>query len=174
MCNVLCCQVYFASQLHLLFSTWNATRFRCLLNRKRDAFPGDTARNLSLTFMPVKQGQEPEAAMNKEECELFRLKLLRMRSDLQEQEDISGASGDAVELDQSRVGRLSRMDAMQAQQMALEVARRRQHQLLKIEGAMRRIESGEYGYCFVCGEEIDIRRLSIDPTSSRCMVCAEK
>lgn len=112
--------------------------------------------------------------MNMDELEQFRLKLLRMRAELQEQEETSRSSGDTVELDQSRVGRLSRMDAMQAQQMALEVARRRQQQLLKIEGAMRRIESGEYGYCFVCGEEIDVRRLSIDPTNSRCTGCAEK
>jgi DnaK suppressor protein len=112
--------------------------------------------------------------LNMDELEQFRLKLLRMRAELQEQEETSRASGDTVELDQSRVGRLSRMDAMQAQQMALEVARRRQQQLLKIEGAMRRIESGEYGYCFVCGEEIDVRRLSIDPTNSRCTGCAEK
>jgi len=66
------------------------------------------------------------------------------------------------------------MDVMQAQQMALEGARRRKHQLLIIEGAFRRIEIGEYGYCVVCGDEIDIRRLSIDPANTRCVKCAEK
>jgi DnaK suppressor protein len=66
------------------------------------------------------------------------------------------------------------MDAMQAQQMALEAARRRQHQLLMVEGALRRLESGEYGYCFVCGKEIDVRRLAADPTNTRCVACVEK
>jgi DnaK suppressor protein len=70
------------------------------------------------------------------------------------------------------VGRLSRMDAMQAQQMAQETERRRQQQLMKVEGALRRMESGEYGYCFVCGEEIDLRRLALDPTNTRCIKCA--
>ncbi len=82
-------------------------------------------------------------------------------------------AGKTVVLDQTRVGRISRMDAMQAQQMALESERRRQHQILKVEGALRRIEAGEYGYCFVCGEEIIAQRLDADPTSTRCMACVE-
>ena len=77
-----------------------------------------------------------------------------------------------MELDQSRVGRLSRMDAMQAQQMALESARRRRQKISKVEGALRRIESGDYGYCFVCGEEMDAQRLAVDPTLTRCIGCA--
>ncbi len=112
--------------------------------------------------------------MNEEEIEQIRQKLLRLRSEIQELEQTFKSTSEPVELDQSRVGRLSRMDAMQAQQMALEASRRRHNQLLKIEGALHRIESGKYGYCFVCDEEIDIRRLSIDPTNTRCMKCVEK
>lgn len=112
--------------------------------------------------------------MNASEIEQFRQQLLRLRSDIQEIEETSKKTSKPIELDQARVGRLSRMDAMQAQQMAKEVARRRQHQLLKIEGALGRIESGEYGYCFVCGEDIDVRRLSADPSNTHCIECAEK
>jgi DnaK suppressor protein len=112
--------------------------------------------------------------MDEGEIEKIRQKLLRMKSGLQEREKISKQTGEPVELDQARVGRLSRMDAMQAQQMALEAARRRQHQLLMVEGALRRLESGEYGYCFVCGKEIDVRRLAADPTNTRCVACVEK
>jgi len=111
--------------------------------------------------------------MKETDIEQFKQELLRLKSELQDQEAFKG-SGDPVELDQARVGRLSRMDAMQAQQMSLEGARRRKHQLLIIEGAFRRIEIGEYGYCVVCGDEIDIRRLSIDPANTRCVKCAEK
>ena len=112
--------------------------------------------------------------MNEEEIEQIRQKLLHLKSELEEQEKSFKETSKPVELDQSSVGRLSRMDAMQAQQMALEAARRCGHQLLMIEGALRRIESGEYGYCFVCGDEIDVRRLSVDPTNTRCMKCVEK
>ena len=66
------------------------------------------------------------------------------------------------------------MDAMQAQQMALEADRRRKEQLIRIGEALRRIESGDYGYCLECGNEIDVRRLAVDPSNSLCIVCADK
>ena len=45
-----------------------------------------------------------------------------------------------VELDQNRVGRLSRMDAMQGQAMAKANAERQQLLLTKIDNALNRIE----------------------------------
>ena len=112
--------------------------------------------------------------MTKKEIENNKKKLLQLRSELQIFEKSFNENKEPIELDQARMGRLSRIDAMQAQQMTLEADRRRQHHLLKIEGALNRIESNEYGYCFICGEEIDIRRLSVDPTNTRCMECVEK
>jgi len=112
--------------------------------------------------------------MNDEEISQIKVKLLQMRSELLDIEESSGESKGTVELDQAKVGQLSRMDAMQLQQMALEEARRRQQKLKKIEGALGRIESDEYGECFICGEEIDPRRLNFDATITRCIVCADK
>jgi len=111
--------------------------------------------------------------MNDEAIELIRQQLIRLKSELLAMEKEYQGSAKTVVLDQSRVGRLSRMDAMQAQQMALETVRRRQQQLQKIEGALRRLDSAEYGYCFVCGEEIPAQRLVADPTSTRCLDCVE-
>ena len=45
-----------------------------------------------------------------------------------------------VELDQTSVGRLSRMDAMQGQAMALATERRRKDEARRVEAAIRRIE----------------------------------
>ncbi len=111
--------------------------------------------------------------MDDAEIEKFKMTLLRLRAELQDMEETSKEAGKPVELDQASVGRLSRMDAMQAQQMAQESERRRQQQLVRIEAALRRIASGDYGYCFVCGEEIDVRRLSVDPSNTRCINCVE-
>lgn len=105
--------------------------------------------------------------------EQFKQKLLQMKMELQETEQMAKSSGETVELDQARTGRLTRMDAMQAQQMALEDARRRQQQMVKIDGALRRIESDDFGFCHVCEEEIDPRRLEVDPTNTRCIKCAK-
>ena len=111
--------------------------------------------------------------MDAAELETCRQSLLRLRDELQSLQVTSRGSGETVELDQTKVGRLSRMDAMQGQQMALETERRRRQQLQKIEGALRRIDAGDYGYCFHCGEEIDTRRLDADPACTRCIHCAD-
>ncbi|MFC1588717.1 TraR/DksA family transcriptional regulator [Pseudomonadota bacterium] len=112
--------------------------------------------------------------MTEAEIKKIKQNLLRLREELQADEETLKETSEPVELDQTRVGRLSRMDAMQSQQMALETVRRCKEHLVKIEGALQRIESGDYGYCFVCDEEIDVRRLLVDPTSTRCMQCVEK
>jgi len=112
--------------------------------------------------------------MDEENLEPIRQLLLKIKSKLQEQEKTSKETSKPVELDQTKVGRISRMDAMQAQQMALDASRRRQLQLVKIKSAFQRINSSEYGYCLGCDEDIDIRRLMVDPTNTHCIECAEK
>lgn len=77
-----------------------------------------------------------------------------------------------VELDQTSVGRLSRMDAMQGQAMALATERRRHEEIRRVEAAIKRIDQGEYGTCISCGEEIAAKRLAVDPTIATCIRCA--
>jgi DnaK suppressor protein len=79
-----------------------------------------------------------------------------------------------VELDQSKVGRLSRMDAMQAQEMAKASQRQRLATLHGIELAFKRLEQGSYGYCLSCDEAINPRRLIANPIALLCIGCAEK
>jgi RNA polymerase-binding transcription factor DksA len=55
----------------------------------------------------------------------------------------------------------------------LEAAgRRRLRRLVEVEGALRRLDAGEYGDCASCGEPISPGRLQADPTSTRCIECA--
>ncbi len=113
---------------------------------------------------------QPEE-LTPEEVAQFQEQLRALREALME----TGAAGtETVELDQSRQGRLSRMDAFQAQAMSVETARRREQQLRRIAGALRRIEEDEYGYCISCGEPISRRRLKIDPSATQCIACAER
>jgi DnaK suppressor protein len=111
--------------------------------------------------------------MNDQELEQFRTRLTAMQGEMRAVNKSAAEDVKPVELDQSSVGRVSRMDAMQAQQMSLETARRREQLLVKIEGALRRIESGRFGRCFQCGEDINLRRLGADPTITRCRDCIE-
>lgn len=77
-----------------------------------------------------------------------------------------------VELDQTRVGRLSRMDALQGQAMAQETERRRKNELTRIDAALDRVDNDDYGYCVNCGEEISEKRLALDPSTPLCIDCA--
>lgn len=83
-------------------------------------------------------------------------------------------SSETVELDQSKVGRLSRMDALQGQAMTQETKLRHELSLRNITAALARIESGDYGYCKICDENIAEARLLADPAASLCIACANK
>lgn len=102
----------------------------------------------------------------------FRAKLLELRSELQGLAASSAGSAQVVELDQAKVGRLSRMDAMQAQAMAQASGQRRELILKQIALALARIDDDEFGYCRDCDELIPVKRLEFDPTSTRCVDCA--
>ncbi|MGK0408810.1 conjugal transfer protein TraR [Shewanella sp. Actino-trap-3] len=112
--------------------------------------------------------------MDETQIKHFKQQLLQLRSELMSLSSTSDDAAKAVELDQSAVGRLSRMDAMRAQSMAIEAKVRREHQILSIEGALRRIAADDFGFCLTCGEEINIRRLEVDPSYSLCIKCADK
>lgn len=103
----------------------------------------------------------------------FKTKLDTLLAQLLETDGIAEESAKTVVLDQSSVGRLSRMDAMQQQAMSIERLRRRKLQILNIQAALKRIANDDYGWCLACGDEIDIRRLDFDPTANYCIKCAD-
>ena len=76
-----------------------------------------------------------------------------------------------VELDQQSVGRLSRMDALQAQAMAQAQQRRRDVLKGSLQAALQRLPEGEFCYCLECGDEIKEARLSANPVVIKCMPC---
>ena len=78
----------------------------------------------------------------------------------------------SVELDQSKVGRLSRMDALQQQAMSDAIRSRAQHERARLQLALKRWQEGEYGWCNQCGEMIAPGRLEADPAASLCIACA--
>lgn len=96
-------------------------------------------------------------------------------AELAEIEALQAASAEdraPVALDQTTQGRLSRMDALQGQAMALATQRRREQRRLRIRAALKRLEEGDYGFCVACGEAIGERRLAVDPTTPTCLDCA--
>ena len=104
-------------------------------------------------------------ALSDEDVREFKKQLLVKKQELENLLKLASAATAPVELDQTSVGRLSRMDAMQAQAMAQENERRRKTEIQKIMSALQRIEEGEYGYCIKTGEEIPRERLELDPAA---------
>ena len=106
--------------------------------------------------------------------EKWRDKLLALRAELQSIAEAGEEAAAVVELDQSKVGRLSRIDAMQGQAMAKAAGNRRQVMLTKITAALKRIDDEDYGCCLECDEPINPKRLEFDPTVLLCIDCASK
>jgi DnaK suppressor protein len=112
-------------------------------------------------------------ALSKSDLQHFKSRLLELKSGLLKAAETGQQAEEVVELDQARVGRLSRMDAMQAQAMSVETGRRRRHYLVEIDTALERIEAGDYGECFECGEFIHPGRLDANPAATLCIGCAQ-
>ena len=112
------------------------------------------------------------AIVDDKQVETFRLQLLQLQEQLLALKATGDDAARVVELDQTSVGRLSRMDALQGQAMSKEQGRRRELELKKISAALRRIESGDYGDCLACDEPIAIKRLTLDPAATLCIDCA--
>jgi DnaK suppressor protein len=101
-----------------------------------------------------------------------RRRLLEEREALVTSSEQDRESRRPVTLDQQSVGRLSRMDALQMQAMALETERRRQTRRRRLDAALERLADGEFGFCVKCGEPIARPRLEFDLTSPTCIACA--
>lgn len=101
----------------------------------------------------------------------------QLQQELAELDEIAeGAEAAAapVTLDQTRMGRLSRMDAMQGQAMAQATNARRQTRATAVRAALLRLQCGEYGLCLKCGETIASGRLRVNPAAMLCIACAEQ
>ncbi len=100
--------------------------------------------------------------------------LKQIRHEIKQLAETGDNAAQPIELDQTRVGRLSRMDAMQAQAMSLEAKRRREIELNRIKSALIRIEDGSYGECLECAEMIAVARLQHNPSATHCIQCATR
>ncbi len=103
----------------------------------------------------------------------IRARLEARRAELLSLDATAASAAETVELDQTRVGRLSRMDALQGQAMAQATLQRQRNELTRIDAALRRLDAGTYGDCLDCGEPIAAPRLVADPTATLCLTCAE-
>lgn len=110
--------------------------------------------------------------LTKQDIHQLEQQLLDLQEEVLGISELVDQAASTVELDQTRVGRLSRMDAMQGQAMAAASADRQRVTLQLITAALQRMDDGVYGRCMTCDEPIVLARLQIDPTVTHCVNCA--
>ena len=106
------------------------------------------------------------------EIDEIRKVLTKELEELEQLDQLSAEGRKTVQLDQTSVGRLSRVDALQQQALAQETWRRRVLRRQRIKAALERIDQDEFGYCERCGEPIPQKRLELDWTVRTCVRCA--
>lgn len=104
------------------------------------------------------------------QIEELRAALHELRETLTKLESNLGEDSKPVSLDQP-IGRLSRMDAMQVQQMAQANRRTTQRRLEAIKAALQRLATDEFGCCLECDDDIGYARLKARPEAHFCMAC---
>ncbi len=121
------------------------------------------------TIAPYKQKRKNEDYMGVEQSHHFRLLLLAWKKELMEEVDrtVHHMQDDASNFPDPNDR------ATQEEEFALELRTRdRERKLIaKIDESVVKLDSGDYGFCEVCGVEIGIRRLEARPTATQCIDC---
>lgn len=84
---------------------------------------------------------------------------------------VANAGDDTVAPDNA-IGRLSRMEAIQAQSMNAATRLKQEKRLKRARAALDRLDEGTYGDCATCGDPIPPGRLEIMPETPLCVECA--
>jgi DnaK suppressor protein len=101
----------------------------------------------------------------------FRAEIERQIAKLEKSMAVSNEATATVELDQGAVGRLSRMDSLQNQSMAENLAERERARHAQLRAALDRIDAGTFGRCDGCSGPIAPGRLVVFPETATCGGC---
>lgn len=111
----------------------------------------------------------PDAAR----LERFRQRLETRAGELRTTIERSADQTTAVKPD-SAIGRLTRVDAIQAGYVSDALRSQMRAELARVERALRSINEGTFGICRSCGETLTDARLEAKPDATLCIQCAEK
>lgn len=111
--------------------------------------------------------------MLREEQRAFRPRLEALVEQLESALQEKDASESSIAPDNA-IGRLTRMEAIQAHSMNAAARRENQRRLQRARRALERLDAGTYGTCVKCGNDIPAGRLEIMPESLRCVRCAAR
>ncbi len=111
--------------------------------------------------------------MNAEKRQQLRTAIQQKIRDLRKDIEAFEALARPVSPDNA-IGRLTRMEAINAQSINVAALQKARHTLARLERVWPRIDHPEFGLCQVCGEPIPFARLMILPEADLCVPCAEE
>ena len=120
--------------------------------------------------MPVEEAAE----LTTSQIEVLGAELEKLERELKSQLEANAGSAKPVLLDQTAVGRLSRVDSMQSQAMANAARQAMMNRLKQCNAALQAVERGEYGSCRICEEPIGVKRLTAKPEAPLCLRCQSR
>jgi DnaK suppressor protein len=103
--------------------------------------------------------------------ENFHMQLQESLEEIEQYLAKTAESAEVVSPDKG-LGRLSRMEAMQDQQLILAAGRRKKMQKVEVLSALQRLENGIFGTCIFCGKPIAVERLEVAPEATTCVNCS--
>lgn len=122
---------------------------------------------------PVRRIPKPASvATRRKEAAPFRDLLLKKRQQLMHAYSISKGDSQS-DLDNGTEDYVDYAVNSYAREFLLSLTELDRKQLLAVEDALNRIDRGEFGYCQQCGEEINRKRLDVQPWARHCVRCQE-
>ena len=111
------------------------------------------------------------ADLSSDQLDELQAELERQLGRLQKSMKVTDEALRPVELDQTAVGRLSRIDSLQNQSLSRGLRDRENVRLSQIREALARLGDGTYGVCTVCENRISFERLFVFPEAPECTEC---
>ena len=127
---------------------------------------------MSVSELDEYRPSEDESFMNDRQKEYFRKKLLRWKEDILEES--AGTLNNLQEDDNHLPDIADRASSETEKALELRTRDRQRKVIAKIDAALRRIETGEYGYCEETGEPISLRRLDARPIATMSLEAQER
>lgn len=122
---------------------------------------------------PVRRVPKPASvATRRKESAHFRELLLKKRQQLMHAYSISKGDSQS-DLDNGTEDYVDYAVNSYAREFLLSLTELDRKQLLLVEEALNRIDRGEFGYCQQCAEEINRKRLEVQPWARHCVRCQE-
>ncbi len=127
---------------------------------------------MSVSELDEYRPSEDEPFMNDRQKEYFRNKLVSWKEDILKES--KGTLDNLQEDDKNLPDIADRASSETEKALELRTRDRQRKVISKIDAALRRIETGEYGYCEETGEPISLRRLDARPIATMSLEAQER